>query len=94
MKPKRDNLEEYLMEQQLGMIGLTFDALGPESSIKEFKILKDDFEIFKKQSIKIIKKVLKCNRSKAERAFMMFYSVFGFTIIELPKSTDYDQKVE
>ena len=67
MRVNRYNLEHYLFEKQLSIIGKTIkDALENPNWRNEWGIPTEDLENFKKESVPLIKKTLKINRTKAE----------------------------
>lgn len=80
MKIKRENLEKHLLEYQLEMIGKTLVDTLKDSWRFDNTLTTLQKEKFEKYSIKLIKKVLKCNKTKAQEAFDKFFFLFGLRL--------------
>ncbi|RPJ28033.1 MAG: hypothetical protein EHM25_10475 [Nitrosopumilales archaeon] len=75
MKPKinRENISYHLLEYQLNMIGKSLvEAADEEDWYYNWYISAEKHKEFKIYAIRLIKKVFKCNTSKAEAAFNWF----------------------
>lgn len=77
-KPTRSNISELMFEYQLSLIGKTVqDALNNRNWKNEWSIPKEEIERFRLHWIPIIKKVFKCNKSKAQKTIDFFMCNFG-----------------
>jgi hypothetical protein len=82
MKITRENLGEHLIEYQLGMVGKTMeDAKKDTQWFHNITITKAQHEEYMKYAIPLIKKVLKCNTSKAKKTFAWFDLEFGLRVV-------------
>jgi hypothetical protein len=70
-KINRETIAEHLIDYQLGMI---------DKSMQEAYMTKEQHEVFKAYALPLIKKVFKCNKSKAENTFDWFDLQFGLRI--------------
>jgi len=81
MRVTRNNISEHLFEYQLSLIGkTTIDAINNRNWKEEWYMTPSEAEKFKKYAIPLIKKVFKCNKSKAESTFNWFLVSFGIKI--------------
>ena len=79
--PNRKTLERYLLILQLSYIGKTIeDTLDVEMFQDEWVFSYSQYIEFREEAIPVIKKALRCNRSKAEKAFNDFYEQLGLRI--------------
>ncbi len=82
-KINRLNIGDHLFEKQCSFLGKTVDEISKEPFWKtKYFLTKEQYEEFKKYSILLIKKILHCNKSKAEYTFNYFYAEFGIRIKE------------
>ena len=81
MKINRQNISEHLLEYQLGLIGKSVkDAIGVGDWRNQWAFHPDTAEQFRRYSIPLIKKVFKCNKTKAESTFNWFLLNFGLKV--------------
>ena len=80
MKITRENLEKHLLEEQLKIVEKELVDTLKDSWRFDNTLTTLQKEEFEKYSIKLIKKVLKCNKSKAQAAFDKFFSLFGLRL--------------
>ena len=84
-KINRLNIADHLIEYQLAMVGKTMaDALKDDMWFFNWTITQEQYEEFEKYAIPLIKKVFKCNTTKAKDTFGWFNLQFGLRI-ENPK---------
>ena len=84
-KINRLNIADHLIEHQLNMVGKTMaDALKDDMWFFNWTITQEQYEEFEKYAIPLIKKVFKCNTTKAKDTFGWFNLQFGLRI-ENPK---------
>jgi hypothetical protein len=77
----RENITEHLIEYQLKMINQSLEIIEKDPEwYSNFSMTKDQHEEFKKYAISLIKKVFKCNKSKAVNTFNWFDFEFGLRI--------------
>ncbi len=80
-KIKRENLGDHLLDYQLNMIGKTKeDVLNDDKWYFNNTLTFKQKEEFKLYSLKLIKKVFKCNKTRSESIFEWFYITFGLRI--------------
>ena len=80
-KITRENITRHLIEYQLAMVGKSMmDTLDDDKWYFNITMTTEQFEEFKKYSIKLIKKIFKCNTTKALRTFDWFNLEFGLRI--------------
>lgn len=81
MAINRYNIGEHLMEKQLSIIGKTIpEALEDSGWRQKWLMTEAQFTEFEKYSIPLLKKVFKCNRSKAQSTFDWFRLQFGISV--------------
>lgn len=81
IKPNRNNISEILFEHLIFLIGKNVkDAIDNPNWRKEWTISTKLYEQFKKYAIFTLKKVFKCNRTKAENSFNFFWLTYGIKI--------------
>jgi len=80
-KVNRTNISEHLVEYQLNMVGKTMlDVEGDEEWYTNNTMTQEQHEEFKRYAIPLIKKIFKCNKSRAEQTFGWFDLQFGLRI--------------
>lgn len=81
VKVNRSNISEHLFEYQLSLIGKTVqDAINVGDWKNQWNFTQEQSDKFRTYSIPLIKKVFKCNKSKAENAFNFFLINFGLKV--------------
>jgi hypothetical protein len=81
MRINRTNIAEHLVEYQLAMIGKTMaDAKKDDMWFFNWTITQKQADEFRAYAIPLIKKVFKCNKSRAERTFSWFNLEFGLRV--------------
>ena len=81
LKITRQNISEHLFEYQLSLIGKTVkDAIdvGDWRNYWDFK--QEHSDKFRSYAIPLIKKIFRCNKSKAEATFNWFLLNFGLKV--------------
>ena len=80
-KITRENITRHLIEYQLAMVGKSMmDTLDDDKWYFNITMTTEQFTEFKKYSIKLIKKVFKCNTTRAKSTFDWFNLAFGLRI--------------
>jgi hypothetical protein len=80
-KINRENITRHLIEYQLEMVGKSMmDTLDDDKWYFNITMTTVQHEEFKKYSIKLIKKIFKCNTSRATSTFDWFNLAFGLRI--------------
>ena len=83
MKINRLNISDELIKHQFNMIGKTFqEAVANPEWIKEWSMTQAQHDEFKAYAVPLIKKVFKCNKTRAEQNFSWFDLQFGMKIID------------
>jgi len=81
VKINRENISRHLVEYQLEMVGKSMmDTLDDDKWYFNITMTTEQHEEFKKYSIKLIKKVFKCNTTRAKSTFDWFNLAFGLRI--------------
>ena len=84
-KVNRKNLTEHLVRHQLKMVGKTWeDALADEQWYYNITMTKEQFDEFMAYALPLVKKILKCNKSRAEKTLSWFNLQFGLRIYPCP----------
>ena len=79
----RTNIAEHLIRYQLEMIGRTWEeAQNDDMWFFNWTMTQEQADMFKAYAIPLIKKVFKCNRSRAEHTFSWFFLEFGLRVID------------
>ena len=79
----RTNIATHLIEYQLAMVDKTMaDALKDNMWFFNWTLTEEQHKEFKAYAIPLIKKVFKCNKSKADQTFAWFNLEFGLRIKE------------
>jgi hypothetical protein len=74
----RNNILQHLWEYEFWLAGKKLVDLLDTTNYKfDFTITWEQYYSFREYAIQLIKKVLRCNRTKAEMAFDKFYEEFG-----------------
>jgi hypothetical protein len=77
----RTNIATHLVEYQLAMIGKTIEeAKKDDMWFFNWTITQKQADELKSYAIPLIKKVFKCNKSRAERTFSWFSLEFGLRV--------------
>jgi hypothetical protein len=80
-KINRENISKHLIEYQLNMVGKTLeDTLSDDMWFFNWTMTPDEHEEFKAYAIPLIKKIFKCNKSRAGQTFGWFNFQFGLRI--------------
>lgn len=81
MAINRTNIADHLIRYQLEMVGKTFEeAQEDDMWFFNWTMTSQQQEEFKRYAIPLIKKVFRCNKSKAEATFGWFLLEFGLRI--------------
>jgi hypothetical protein len=81
-KINRINVSEHLLEFQFNILGKTMFNTTQELDWKEkWKLTQNQKNLFKSYAHLILKKVFKCNSSKASETYEFFDSNFGLSVI-------------
>jgi hypothetical protein len=81
MKINRLNVSDHLIEYQLNMVGKTIeDAKKDDMWFFNWTITQEQADEFKAYAIPLLKKVFKCNKSRAEGIFSWFFLEFGLRV--------------
>ena len=80
-KINRENIAEHLIDYQLGMIDKSMqEAYMTKEWYSKWTMTTEQHEVFKAYALPLIKKVFKCNKSRAESTFNWFDLQFGLRI--------------
>lgn len=80
-KINRNNIEMHLIEKQFNLLELTaLDALFHHDWREKWTLTQEQQNTFKAYSIPLIKKTLKCSKSRAEVALDRFLNMYGLKI--------------
>ena len=81
MKVNRLNIADHLIEYQLSMVGKTIeDAKKDDMWFFNWTMTQEQADEFKAYAIPLLKKVFKCNKSRAEGIFSWFSLEFGLRV--------------
>lgn len=84
-KITRENIAEHLVRYQLEMVGKTWeDAMADEWWFSNITMTQQQFDDFMSYALPLTKKVLRCNKSTAQRALDWFNLQFGLRIYPPP----------
>jgi len=79
----RTNIAEHLIRHQLEMVGKTWEeAQKDDMWFFNWTMTQEQADKFKAYAIPLIKKVFKCNKSRAEHTFSWFNLEFGLRVID------------
>jgi len=77
----RSNILEHLLEKHLNLVEkTTLDALFEKNWRSKWTISRQQHEEFKRYCIPLIKRIFKCNKTKAVNTFEWFMTNYGLTI--------------
>lgn len=80
-KINRTNIAEHLVEYQLDMVGRSMaEAYRTPEWYSDWTMTSEQYEKLKSYAIPLLKKVFKCNRSRAEGIFGWWSLQFGLRI--------------
>ena len=80
-KINRENIADHLVDYQSGMIDKSKqEAHMTKEWYDKWTMTTEQHEMFKTYALPLIKKVFKCNKSKAESTFQWFDLQFGLRI--------------
>jgi hypothetical protein len=80
-KINRTNISDHLIRYQLEMVGKTYEeAQKDDMWFFNWTLTQEQADQFKAYAVPLIKKVFKCNRSRAESTFAWFFLEFGLRI--------------
>jgi len=80
-KINRENIADHLLDYQLGMIDKsTQEAHMTKEWYNKWTMTQEQHDQFKAYALPLIKKVFKCNKSRAESTFDWFDLEFGLRI--------------
>jgi hypothetical protein len=81
MKINRENISEHLLDYQLDMIGKSIqEAHMTREWYNKWTMTQEQHDAFKAYALPLLKKVFKCNKSRAESTFDFFDLQFGLRI--------------
>jgi beta-xylosidase len=84
-KITRENIAEHLIRYQLEMVGKTWeDALNDQQWYYNFTMTMEQFDQFMAYAVPLVKKVFKCNKSRAKETMDWFNLQFGLRIYPPP----------
>jgi hypothetical protein len=80
-KINRENIAEHLVDYQLEMVGKSMqEAHMTKEWYSKWTMTTEQHEAFKAYALPLLKKVFKCNKSRAESTFNWFDLKFGLRI--------------
>jgi hypothetical protein len=80
-KINRENISEHLLDYQLDMIGKSIqEAHMTREWYNKWTLTQEQHDQFKTYALPLLKKVFKCNKSRAESTFDFFDLQFGLRI--------------
>jgi hypothetical protein len=80
-KINRENIADHLIDYQLGMIDKsTQEAYMTKEWYDKWTMTQEQHDEFKAYALPLLKKVFKCNKSRAEDTFNWFDLEFGLRI--------------
>jgi len=80
-KINRENIADHLVDYQLGMINKSMqEAHMTKEWYSKWTMTTEQHAAFKTYALPLLKKVFKCNKSKAEQTFDWFDLQFGLRI--------------
>lgn len=93
-KPTRENIAMHLVEMQMNMIGKTFeDAEANQNWFNENTMTSEQFLLFRKTAVALIKKVYRCNKATAEKNFDWWNLNWGLRIFPIPTDVTMRQNI-
>jgi hypothetical protein len=80
-KINRENIADHLLDYQLGMVGKSMqEAYMTKEWYSKWTMTQEQHDAFKAYAIPLLKKVFKCNKSRADDTFNWFDLEFGLRI--------------
>ena len=80
-KINRENIADHLVDYQLGMVGKsTQEAFMTREWYSKWTMTQEQHDQLKAYSIPLIKKIFKCNKTRAESIFGWFDLEFGLRV--------------
>jgi len=80
-KPKRATMLQHLIEYQISLIDKTMiDTYNDDRWFQKWTLTTAQKKEFRKYSIKVIKKVFRCNSANAYLTYDWFNSIFGLKV--------------
>jgi hypothetical protein len=80
-KINRENIADHLLDYQLGMIDKSMqEAYMTKQWYDKWTMTQEQHDQFKAYALPLLKKVFKCNKSRAEDTFNWFDLEFGLRI--------------
>lgn len=80
-KVNRTNVAEHLLEYQLSLIGKKLiDIIDDDRWYFNWTMTVAQYYNFRKYAIKLLQKIFKCNRGRAEETFDFYWSQFKIRI--------------
>jgi hypothetical protein len=80
-KINRENIADHLIDYQLGMIDKsTQEAYMTKEWYDKWTMTQEQHDEFKAYALPLLKKVFKCNKSRAEDTFNWFDLQFGLRV--------------
>jgi hypothetical protein len=80
-KINRENIADHLLDYQLGMIDKSIqEAYMTKEWYNKWTMTQEQHDQFKAYALPLLKKVFKCNKSRAESTFDWFDLEFGLRI--------------
>lgn len=80
-KISREEMEDHLLVIELAIISKTkLDTLDVENWQFEWTITRNQYDEFRKNSIKLIQDTFRCRKVRAEETFEFFYKQLGMRI--------------
>ena len=77
----RENITRHLIEKELEMVGKTMlDTLDDDNWFFNITMTRTQHIEFKQYSVKLIKKIFKCNTARAVATFEWFNLAFGLRV--------------
>ena len=77
----RENIAEHLIDYQLEMIGKSIqEAYMTKEWYNKWTMTQEQHDVFKAYALPLIKKVFKCNKTRAENTFSWWDLQFGVRI--------------
>jgi len=84
IKINRENISRHLIEKELEMVGKSMvDTVDDDKWYFNITMTRAQYIEFRRYSIKLIKKVFRCNTTRATDTFIWFYRAFGLRVKEL-----------
>lgn len=77
----RTNISEHLVKYELKMVGKTLvDTLDNDKWFFDFTMTTEQEIEFRNYTIPLLKKVFRCNKGRAEKAFAWFHLQYGLRV--------------